>query len=183
MPHLDRVHPQFSTRLKTDTGHVFYGAISQIQNKDVAATKEFIHSRRRLFVGPNTKFLVAGDLIMNSEGRRFLVANDGEGDYLGTIYRQFRLVEMEKRLEWKRRGATIDPVTGLEREGVETSLGLIDCALEPYTKDEDQIRIAVDRYQIITGKPVMKNDRVGGFMVLSVTERLGVNIAVVSDGG
>lgn len=183
MPHIDRIHPHFSSTLRTQDGHIFNGVISQIQNKDVAATKEFLHSRRRLFVGLNTTFVKPGDLITNSEGRRFLVGDDGEGDYMGSIYRQFRLVEAEKLLEWRRRTGTTDAVTGLKREGVETSMGNIWCALEPTTSAQDQVRIAVDRYELISGVPLLKGDRVGGYMVLSVTERLGLHIAIVSDGG
>ena len=182
MPHLDRIHPFLADTLWTEEGHLFKGAISQIQNKDVAASKKFIHSRRRLFVGKSTDFVVPGTVFRNGEHRWFLAADDGEGFYQGTLYRQFRLVELEKQLEHTRRGTVVDTVTGLKREGQPQSLGMVRCAVEPRSGEEDQIRIEVNRFNVITGAVLLPNDLVGPYVVSDVIERLGIYIATVTSG-
>jgi hypothetical protein len=182
MPHFDRIHPSLAEPLWTEEGHFFKGAISQVQNKDVAASKEFLFSRRRMFVGRHTDFVVPGTVVRNGMGRRFLAADDGEGYYQGVLYRQFRLIEMEKHLDHIRRGDVIDPVTKLKKEGVAVNLGRVWCALEPHTNDEDQIRIEASRFRVVTGTVLLKNDKLGDFIVQDVNERLGIYVAVVSDG-
>jgi len=135
--------------------------------------------RRLLKVSANST-LTAGTVIISDSGRFYLCAENGEGEYDGTLYRTFMLIEVPLLVTWGRRATTKDTVTNLDKVTGNTNLGHLRCALEPVGADSDQINVPKAVYRVVTGGAIQAGDLLAGRIVGRVETLLGVQVAEVS---
>lgn len=176
---LSRVGNRFRRVLRTTSGRKVLGTIFS-PSSGTPTNVNFQSPRRLLKVSPGAT-LVAGEVIITSSNRFYLCAENGEGEYDGTTYRTFMLIEVPKLVSWGRRAMLKDPVTGIDKATGVTSLGSLRCALEPAGDDNDQINIPKGVYRAITGEAIQAGDMLDGRLVVKRVETLlGVQVAEVS---
>lgn len=173
MGRMSRIGRRFMRDYSTIDGTLFKGQILDIP--DTTRVTNF-HSARRLMRVNDPVCLSPGDLF-DSDGVRYLVAKHGRG----VDYTHYKLFEMTERDLWERRHEVEDPVTGLKNVDAYKKMATIMYASEAKTNFEDRMKIPADRDIIITNAPLERNDRVGGRVVYSVDNSLGVTVAEVRE--
>lgn len=115
-----------------------------------------------------------GDIIVDEFSRRLLLAEHG----VHSNYRVFRCIECNGMVSWKRPSKTVDPVTRLEKEGVQVDLGSVWVAIEPLGRlDTDRdIRVREDARQCITSADVAMNDVIDGQTIRRIQNVLGIKL-------
>lgn len=166
---------RFVTRFRTIAGAEFLGEINDAPGQTEVGL--FTYPRRILKVSPNSHVQV-GTVFVTATGRRYLCADNGIGLRGDLLFRSFKLLEVDRLLTVKRRVETADPLTGLTKSGALTTVATVDGVLEPLTQQSDQLNVPYDRYRILTGFDLQKDDLVDDrYRVVRVDHLLGVYVA------
>lgn len=164
------------TLFMTDEGLEFLGEISDVPGQSQA--NSLTYPRRILKVSPDS-WLTAGQIIVSPYGRRYLCAEHGDGHTGFKLFRAFRLLELDRTVEIRRRVTDTDPLTGLPRAEVETIIGTFDAVFEPLAQQED-LQVAFDRYRMYTKVEILKDDRVDQkYRVVRSEKLLGVYVSEI----
>ena len=120
--------------------------------------------------------------IVDAGSRRYIVANhDLVLDNDTTISRTFRLYRATHRVSWKATTKTLEPVTGLPRDGPLIEKGPIWAMIETFGKEEvdRSLHIGVDRRRLITGASIALGDQVDNGVVKRLTPIYGIWLAEI----
>ena len=178
MPEFRDLGQRFRQRLRTLDGAHFFGSISPAPESQ-GRGNQFFTPRRILNVHPNCT-IQSGTIILDTAGRKMLCGWNGEEEFHGIYAQTFKLYDLDRYLSWKRAETVEDPVTGLERQTVETELGPIWCAMEQIGSETDMLRVATSKYRVLTNADLRIGDRFStGATVRSVNNSLGITIAEV----
>lgn len=160
-----KLEHRFSSVFRTDLGHQV-----RVELQDAADISQEADFRpRRIAVVQRTPLVSAGTVIYG-EGSAFLLVDQSS---LPNLLR-FRAFEITHQLLWRRRGVTIDPATGFERESTLTTLATaLPVVVDPVRVIPDQ-GIERNKMRIFTGATVAVGDMIGTYEVHVITPVLGV---------
>lgn len=167
---LQRTSKRFSDWLKTQDGREFRGTIQPLKEGSVSAST-FAEGRYMLHVAVNEP-VTAGTVIFDRWNRPFLV---GSHD-IRRDARSHKLFVMTDYVSWTRSVPQTDLVTGLKKSEQEVELGPIWCAIEIFGREEVDraVHVGFDRSKVLTGSPIMLNDKIDGRMVRRLFNVFGV---------
>jgi hypothetical protein len=155
---------------------VFSGTIMPLASSQAGTTtfldpRHALHTRYAEIVSPGT-------VIFDEMGRVFLVA---QHETQQGLYKVSRLFELTRQVAWGRMTESTEPLTGLARNLVETSMGNIWVATDIYGREEVDrgLHMAMDRVRIITGSAIALDDRVDGRIVRRLNTVYGVSVAEI----
>lgn len=164
------------TLFRTDEGLEFFGEVNDVPGD--SRSNPFRIPQRILKVEPET-WLTAGEVIVSPFGRRFLCAEHGDGLSSWNIFRSFRLFELDRTVEIFRRVEVIDDLTGLKKTIHNHPVGSFDTVFEPLTPQEE-VSVPFDRYRMLTGSEVFKDDLVDEkYRVVRVEKLLGIYVSEI----
>lgn len=173
---LSRSAAPFRSWFLTELGLRFRGVLGPLTDSPAASTT-FAQPRHVLHVLPKER-ITTGTTIFDEMGRTFLLADH---DVVGNQRKTFRLFEMTEKVSWKRSTIDTDPVTGLNRAFSEVEMGPIWANKELYGRDipDPGLQIIFDLSHIITGAPILLDDKVGGKRVSRLIKVYGISLAEV----
>ena len=158
-----------------------YGVLSEAP-QDTIPSYIFVPSRRVLRVTWPTA-LKFGQVVEAAAGTRFILGSNGSSEQPeGVLWQGFRLFEVTQKVRWTRRGKVIDPITRLEKEGVDIDMGLISVAIEPTDREDAERRIhtSVEKARFIAGADIQPDDMLGNYKVVRSDLQLGLKIGMLS---
>ena len=161
------------TRFTVLGGPSFFGFMREIP--DTTRVSNLDHNRRVLQVSPKS-IVKSTDIIKTNQGVMFLVADHGDGYSAGIFYRQFKLFEINRTYNWKRKVTVVDSVTGLVMDSSYTDMGNIYCAEQPERQLTDTLNIPEPTVSLLVGKAVQIDDKINNQTVTRVTQELGVYV-------
>jgi hypothetical protein len=145
-------------------------------NRFTEQVDTLVYPSRLLKVHPTTK-LTPGTVVTDPLGTSYLLVQHLDSFNSGAIYRTFRMILMDQRLQWSRQTTIIDPVTKLEKGTGTENLGLIDLMVDPDGLVKGKVKIAESKVKIVCGADLKVGDRVGDYSVTFVDTVLGVTVA------
>src|SRR3546814_11309353 len=96
-------------------------------------------------------------VVRTQNGEVFIVGDNGPGEHAqGILWESFRLFRATGQMSWKRRTATVDPITRQKVDGDPLDLGKIWIAIEPTDREENARRMntSFERARFITASDV-----------------------------
>ena len=102
---------KFKMKFKKVGGGEFFGQILDIP--DTSRVSNFLSARRYLRTRPNTSVVPADVMIAN--GKKYIVAEHGDGFFKEVIYKHFKLFEVDHEFTWARKAQVENPVTEIGR--------------------------------------------------------------------
>ncbi|BCJ91783.1 hypothetical protein IZ6_25180 [Terrihabitans soli] len=175
MPHLGAVAANFRSIYKLDTGLEFSGTIHPAEEGSVPSY-EFT-SPRLLLRLPLDSSVPIGAIMLDGNGRRFLIADHGFGD----VYRVHRLFQLTHQVPWARAASVVDLLTGLNRSNTFTSLGTVWCLMEPTGREfpDRQTNAREETRRVITSAALQLGDKFNNMIVKRIDELLGVKLVEI----
>lgn len=183
MGDLKRVGMTFRSVFMKEDGSHFKGNLlkpSMSQTRNTA----FFNARRILKVDENQD-VNTGDVFRLDNGKWGLCFDNAEGYYEDMIYRTYGVIVLNKEFPWKRRITEIDPVTQLSKTVGYEELGLLKCAFEFVSYENDSLKIPQPKYRLLCGadiRPMDVLDNNGTLITVQNVEGvMGVKLAYVRD--
>lgn len=167
---LSKTGNRFKTKLRKEDGSSFYGQILDIP--DTSRVSNFLSARRYLRVNPNST-IIPGDIISGGS-IKYIVATHAEGFHLGPIYRHFKLFEVDKILEWKKKSFVENPVTGIKEMTLSDEFDKVYLSLQPSSDISDSIRIPQETFIALSNIRVERDEIIEGYTVTKLNEVLGI---------
>jgi hypothetical protein len=161
--------------LTTIAGLRFRGSI--LPAVDSVSPTQLIETRLLLRTRPNEP-IVEGTNVTDADGRVFLLGRDDVQHKLAKTFRMFR---MEKLATWERVTSTNDPVTNQPMRTGWQELGPIWCALEILSNlvDDRGSHMTAEKRHVVTGYPILLQDKVDGNIVRRVTPTFGIYVCEI----
>jgi hypothetical protein len=175
---MDDVARSMMKRFRTDDGRSFYGEL--VKPAPSTRPDNFDHPRRILRTGAKSN-VNTGNVMLTSNGRRYLLADHDDVETTRLDFRMFQLFELIDHVTWKRPTTVNDTVTGLGRETAPTDLGLVYVAYEqPAIIQDATIRNRQTKYRVVTKEVLQIGDILDDKLkVIMVWMLLGVPFAEV----
>lgn len=149
------ISPRLTEVFRSSVGNKFFGLLSDPEDRFEG---DRIQARRILRVNPQTVFN-NGEVVSNKSDRYLLI------QHATNRYLAFRITH---DLSWVRTVKIIDPVTHMEREGVDQTLNTkLPVVVEPIQVMEDYGLERV-RYRLRAGGDFLAGDRLGPYTIHSV---------------
>ena len=178
MPEFATIGQRFRQRMRTLDGQHFFGAISPAPESQGRGS-QFFTPRRILKLHPNVTSVTGGTVILDASGRKMLCGWNGEMEFQGVYAQTFKLYDLDRYVSWRRAETVEDPATGLERQSQEAELGPVWCAMEPIGSETDMLKVASNKYRVLTNADLHVGDRFHTATVRIVNQSLGITIAEV----
>lgn len=157
------ISPRLSQVFRTSTGNKFHGLLSDPEDRFEG---DRVQARRILRVA--SKILLANGEIVSDGRESYLLVYHSTDRYLAFMINDW--------LPWTRMEKVVDPVSGMERGGVETILDTRKpVVLEPATVIQEKGLERV-RYKIRAGGDFRVGDKLGEYVVHSVQKVGGASI-------
>lgn len=167
---LSKTGNRFKTKLRKENGASFYGQILDIP--DTSRVSNFLSARRYLRVNVNSS-IVPGDVISGGN-LKYIVATHAEGFHLGPIYKHFKLFEVDKELQWKKKSFIKNPVTGINEMVLSEQYETVYISLQPSSDVEDAIKIPQETFIALSNIRMQRDDSIDNYIVTKVNEVLGI---------
>lgn len=166
-----RLHKQMMVTLRTAEGHQFRG--------EFGSPNGFPRPRREVQNIPHQALAVSrnsiakdGDLV-TYRGTTFLLC----GQHHLTDVRIFLALEIQSWVRWTRTEEAIDPIIGVKRDTVTTTLSEeLPVILDPIRYLEE-LKFQKPVYRMLTGADVREGDKIDDLTILQVSELLGLRVA------
>lgn len=175
MSRLSTIGLRFQGSYRTITGKTVKGQFLSIP--DTSRVTNFISARRYLRTAADTN-LVVGDVLI-ADGVKFIVAEHGTGYFVDSIYKHFKLFEVDSELIHSRRGVVTNPVTGMKQHGAYTVITpILYMSTQPARYIEDrQVGISSDHHIAVCNlQNIDVDDTIGDYVVIKSDKLLGVSI-------
>lgn len=179
MTRFTQIGNRFKVPYRTDRGTRFFGQVLVVPQQ-VNPAVDYRSPRRIVKVSPDCKTVRIGDTFRTPLGRRYLVADNADSDYLEGAFKTYKLFEADTSFHWIRRQFIEDPVTRLPREVQSRDFGTIWGLQEPYRQERDQMRISERIYRVAVGVPIEVDDLLNDLTVREVDQETGIYIGLVS---
>lgn len=152
----------------------FYGALEDIDLSE-GSTIEWVPPRRILKV-PIDLALRGGMVIQSPRGIKYMVAFYSPSETsMGDPFRAFKLYQATHVASLSSRTTTIEPRTGLEREGPMSAPRDIYASFEPLQEAFDrELRIPNEKSRIITNEYITDGNVINGQTVIEAHEFQGL---------
>jgi len=127
--------------------------------------------------------LKAGHVVRSNSGITFLVGENGPSETQeGTLWSSYRLFETTGRYTLSRRTTTIDAITKMKTEGVQTSIGSFYAAIEPIDRvqSDREMRQDFDQSRFISAADIRVGDILDNRLVTRVDKQLGLAIGILT---
>lgn len=136
---------------------------------------------RRMLVVSNLEPSLAGQVITDLDGYRFLAAFWTGDNLLGRqnskTYLLFAITSQEV---WSRAGFSVEPISGQRIALANANLGLIDVVKEFTRRLNDGLDIEEEIYRVICAEELAVGDYLGSLRVTRVEKALGLTYAEIA---
>lgn len=167
---LSKTGNRFKSKLLKENGSSFYGQILDIP--DTSRVSNFLSARRYLRVNPNST-IIPGDVIKGGS-IKYIVATHAEGFHLGPIYKHFKLFEVDKEFEWKKKTFVENAVTGIKEMVLSDQFEKVYISLQPSSDISDSIRIPQETFIALSNIRIERDEIIDNYIVTKLNEVLGI---------
>lgn len=133
-------------------------------------TSDSVFPLRVLHV-PHPCMMKFGDVLVAPGGSKILLMDTPQDS---ALHASFRAAYITSYFSWTRKTQTIDPVARVPRDTGDQDMGVLYVYFENPTNTAFE-RMIETRYQFYTGQDVKVGDTVGGKLVKTVVQKMGVN--------
>lgn len=170
---LSRIGEFFKSRFSMVDGPDFYGQILDLP--DTSRVSNFLSVRRYLRTSVNTNVQARNVIIAGSV--KYIVACHGDGYYKESIYKHFKLFEVDEIWDWYPVKEHVDPVTKVRNQTRDDYEGLVHLSTQPMRfSDDPAINIPLETKIAVVDKAVNVDDKIGNYIVTKTDVVLGVNL-------
>lgn len=146
---------------------------------DTSRVSNFLSARRYFRTFPDTN-LVLGDVLV-ANGKKYVVAEHGDGFYLEPIYTHFKLFEVDVEAVWYKKAFTTDTVTGIKTMTRSLQTDKVYMSLQPKSQVTDEISIPQQTFTAVVNREVDRDDILDGKVVTKVDHVLGVYLVELKE--